>query len=136
GNRFINEVAEELGTSSRNKAARITRAVLHAIRDRLMPDDAVEFAQGLPMAIKGLYFDQYDLSRSPVRIRRREDFINYILAKDKFTDMEDFPDVEADVVHAIQAVWRGLRATMDRGQLNKIKHELASGIVEMIEEPC
>src|SRR5436190_1499580 len=87
GNHFIHEVADELGTKNRNKAMRVTRAVLHALRDRLPADDAVEFAQGLPMAIKGLYFDQYDLSRSPLKIRRREDFISYIMLKDKFSDM-------------------------------------------------
>jgi hypothetical protein len=65
GNRFVNEVARELNTD-RNTAARILRVVLHAVRDRLPADDAIQFAQGLPIALKGVFIDQYDPSRTPV----------------------------------------------------------------------
>src|SRR5688572_26481119 len=81
GNRFINEVAYELNID-RNKAARITRAVLHAVRDRIPPVDAVQFAQGLPMALKGIFFDQYDISHAPVVIRHPGEFFDYVRIKD------------------------------------------------------
>jgi uncharacterized protein (DUF2267 family) len=131
-NHFINEVADELGTDNRSRAARTTRAVLHALRDRLIPDEAVQFAQGLPMALKSIYFDQYDISRTPVKIRNQNDFLDYIRSKDRMSEMEDFPDQEA-VVEGLRAVFTILEEHMDAGQINKIKRLLPAVIVHLIE---
>lgn len=131
GNRFIKEVAYELGID-RNRAARITRAILHAVRDRLPPDDAVQFAQGLPMALKGIFFDQYDISRTPVVIRGRNKFIDFICTKDRLTAAHDFPDREY-VAEALRAVFFVLENNMDYGQVQQIKHLLNKEIVNIIE---
>jgi len=129
GNRFINEICYELNTDNRNKAARILRAVLHALRDRIPPDDAVEFAQGLPMAIKGVYFDQYDISGTPVIIRTKNGFIDFIREKDGYSDFSS-PD---EVVLGLQAVFRVLERHMDWGQINQLKNQLNMDIVDLIE---
>lgn len=131
GNRFINEVAFELGTD-RDKAARITRVVLHALRDRLPVNDAVEFAQGLPMALKGVFFDQYDVSSAPVIIRSKREFLEFIRSKDHFTANMDLQQ-PADVVRGLQAVFYVLENHMDRGQTAQIKRLLHSEIVDLIE---
>lgn len=131
GNRFIKEVAYELGTD-RDRAARITRAILHAVRDRLPPDDAVQFAQGLPMALKGIYFDQYDISKTPVIIRGRERFIDFVCSKDQFTAAYDFPNRQS-VQEALRAVFFVLENNMDFGQVDQIKKLMNKEIVNMIE---
>lgn len=118
GNRFINDVAHELNCG-RDTAARITRAVLHAVRDRVPADDAVQFAQGLPMALKGVFFDQYDISKTPVIIRSAQGFIEYIREKNRFAAIVDFPYPQ-NVVRGIQAVFRVLRQHMDHGQVQQI----------------
>jgi uncharacterized protein (DUF2267 family) len=132
GNRFVNEVAFELGTRNRDKAARILRAVLHAVRDRLPAHDAVQFAQGLPMALKGIFIDQYDISDAPVVIRNKEDFIDFIVEKDKFAAAEDFPHPD-DVVWGLKAVFRVFEYHMDPGQVSHIKKLLHSEIVDLID---
>jgi uncharacterized protein (DUF2267 family) len=131
GNRFIKDVAWELGVT-RNSAARITKAVLHAVRDKLPPDDAVEFAQGLPMALKAVYFEQYDLSDTPVRIRRPHDFLDYIFYKNEFTSNVDFPH-EDSVVEALKGVFKVLGDYMDSGQVKHLKKIIGKEIVQMIE---
>jgi uncharacterized protein (DUF2267 family) len=131
GNRFVNEVARDLGVS-RNSAARITKSVLHAIRDRLPATDAVEFAQGLPMALKGIYFDQWDISRNPVVIRRPHDFLDYIYYKDEYTADIDFPD-EDSVEESLRAVFNTLEYYMDPGQTEQIKKIMGNPIRELIE---
>ena len=119
GNQFISRVARELGCD-RNYAARVTRAVLHAVRDRIPPDDAVQFAQGLPMAIKGVFFDQYDLSGAPVHIRHPRDFFDFVRFKSGTSGWRDFPH-DIDVEDAIAAVFRVLEKTMDYNQVEQIK---------------
>lgn len=131
GNRFVNEVADELATD-RNSAARILRAVLHAVRDRIPPDDAIEFAQGLPMALKGLYIDQYDPSVTPVVIRNVDEFLDFIYWKDGISASFDFTSRDS-IIYALQAVFRVLSRNMDRGQVEQIKHMLNIEIRNLIE---
>jgi uncharacterized protein (DUF2267 family) len=131
GNRFINEVAMELDVD-RNRAARITRAVLHAVRDRIPPNDAVEFGQGLPMAIKGVFFDRYDLSDVPVVIRHPEAFFDFICSKDGDSAYRDFPDKQS-VEEALRGVFRVLERNMDYGQVEQVKHMMNREIVSLID---
>jgi uncharacterized protein (DUF2267 family) len=132
GNRFINEVAYLLD-SDRGTAGRITRAVLQAVRDRLPPDDAIQFAQGLPMAIKGLFIDQYDISKTPVPIRNSNDFIEFVRSRDRFAANVDFP-TPYDVVFSLKAVFRVLEMTMDRGQVMQIKKLLPGDIARLTDD--
>lgn len=132
GNRFVNEVAAELGTD-RNSAARILRSVLHALRDRAPADEAIEFAQGLPMALKGLFIDRYDPSNTPVVIRHVNDFLDFIYWKDGSAAPYDFPDRDS-IVFGLQAVFRVLFRNMDHGQVDQVKHMLNMEIQELIGE--
>lgn len=132
GNRFIKDVAEELKTD-RNRAARVTRAVLHALRDRLPADDSIQFAQGLPMALKAVWLDQYDISKTPVLLRHKEEFFDYIYDMDGLAAFTDFPDPDA-IEEALQAVFFVLENHMSPGQIKQIKNILNKEIVEIIDE--
>jgi uncharacterized protein (DUF2267 family) len=133
GNRFIRQVANQLGTNW-NSAARITRAVLHALRDRLPPIDAVQFAQGLPMALKGIFMDKYDIGKTPMRIRSKQKFIDFVYNKIGPTAEIDFPDADS-VVEGIQAVFLVLELNMSYGQIEQIKHIINSGLLPLFEKP-
>jgi uncharacterized protein (DUF2267 family) len=130
GNRFINEVSYELGVH-RNVAARMTRAVLHAVRDRLPADDAVQFGQGLPMALKGVYYDQYDISRTPVLVRTAAEFLAFVASKDGRIAFRDYsgPEFIADGLHAVFTV---LERHMDYGQVEQIRHLINAEIAELL----
>lgn len=132
GNRFVHEVASELG-SSRNCAARVTRAVLHALRDRLPPDLAIQIAQGLPMALKGIYIDQYDPSQTPVVIRNPKKFLRYIHVKLGVTAPVDLPDPES-VREAFRAVFYVLERHLSPGQMHQLRHGLNREILNLTEE--
>jgi uncharacterized protein (DUF2267 family) len=130
GNRIINTVARDLQTN-RNRAARITRAVLHAIRDRLPPDDAIQFAQGLPMALKGVFIDRYDISKTPIVIRNREAFIEFVRSKAGTSAPVDFPTSQS-VMNALQSVFFVLERNMSYGQVRQIKKSLNIELVNLI----
>ena len=132
GNRLVNELALEL-RCGRKRAFRIFRTILQALRDRLPPDDAIEFAQGLPMALKGVFIDQYDISKTPVIIRRADDFLNFIYLKAGKRAYIDFPDKDA-IRKSLSAVFFILENHMDYGQIFNVKNLLNREIVEMIEE--
>jgi uncharacterized protein (DUF2267 family) len=120
GNRFIKEVAYEMGVD-RQEAARMTRAILHALRDRLPPIDAVQFAQGLPMALKGIYLDRYDIAKCPVKIRHDWEFLDYIAEKAERSPGPEGRHYRHDSLVAVIAV---LERTMDRQQIRHVARML------------
>lgn len=133
GNRFINEVADELGTDDTGIALRITRSVLHAVRDRIPPVDAIQFGQGLPMALKGVYFDQYDISRTPVIIRNTHRFLEYIQHKNRFAAVNDFRH-EDEVIKALQAVFIVLENHLSIGQVDQVLNLLPAEVCDLIDK--
>jgi uncharacterized protein (DUF2267 family) len=70
--RWIDEISEELGGIGRREAYRDLRAFLHTIRDRLTVDQAAELGAQLPMLIRGIYYEAWDPSRAPVKMKAAE----------------------------------------------------------------
>lgn len=74
--RWLDEVADALGTDDHRHARRVLRAVLHAVRDRLEPNEAAQLAAQLPELVRGMYYDGW--SPSHRASRRREAFLQSI----------------------------------------------------------
>ena len=128
---LLKDVAAELRTEDLNKAGRIFRAVLQSIRDRMSVHDAIQFAAQLPVFWKGVYFDQYDLDKVPVKILGAQDWINYIRNKNAFAANNDFQQDE-EITMAFRAVLQALQRTMTDGQLQKVKESLNEDIQELL----
>jgi uncharacterized protein (DUF2267 family) len=129
---LLQTVAQELGTEDLNKAGRIFRAVLQSIRDRLPVNDAIHFAAQLPVIWKGIYFDQYDPDKVPVRIRSAQEWIDYIRNRNAFAANYDFQQDE-EITVAFRAVFNALQQHMTDGQLQKVKESLNQEIQELLE---
>lgn len=78
GNIWLRNIAERLHFDDRRHAYSGLRAVLHALRDRLPPDDAVHFSAQLPMIIRGLYFEGWHLAGKPNADRTLDAFCAHI----------------------------------------------------------
>jgi uncharacterized protein (DUF2267 family) len=73
--RWLAELSEELGWTDRQHAYIALRATLHALRNRLRVDEAADLAAQLPLVVRGIYFEGWDPSATPERIRDRETFL-------------------------------------------------------------
>jgi len=73
-NRWLNEVALslDLTPAEHPRAMRALRAGLHAIRDRLPANEAVDLGAQLPTLIRGLFYEGWTFATDPTRIRDRE----------------------------------------------------------------
>jgi uncharacterized protein (DUF2267 family) len=77
---WLNELAEGLGTDDRHQAYRVLRAYLHAVRDRLPVDEAAQLAAQLSPLIRGIYYDGWNPSATPVSYHGFADFLARIAA--------------------------------------------------------
>lgn len=132
-NEWLYDVMDELQIDNRDQAGRIFRAVLHALRDRLEPDQAANFASQLPIIWKGIFYDQYNPASTPVRIRHVDDWLDFIRSKDAFADMHDFPtDMHAST--AFSCVIAALEKRMNVGIMDKVLNALPEEICALALE--
>lgn len=122
-NVWLKKVAESTGITDRDRAGRIFRAVLHALRDRLPVDEAAHLGAQLPIMWKGIYYDGFQPHREPARIRHEQDWLQFIYAKDPFAASGDFPALE-DVKQAFEGVMKALRELISPGQFDQVEKAL------------
>lgn len=77
-NQWLRTVMVELKTSNRHQAYIALRASLHALRDRIGPEQAVHFAAQLPTLLRGIFYEGWRPSETPTRERRLDDFLAYV----------------------------------------------------------
>ncbi|NEM98196.1 DUF2267 domain-containing protein [Pontibacter burrus] len=129
---LLHTVANELQTDDLNKAGRIFRAVLHAIRDRLHLHEAVHFASQLPIIWKGIFFDQYEPDKVPVKIRDSDEWVNYIRNKNAYAANNDFL-LDDEIMFSFRAVFAALQKSISEGPLQLVKESLNQEIQEQLE---
>jgi uncharacterized protein (DUF2267 family) len=123
---WLNELAQELGTEDRQYAYRALRAVLHSLRDRLTVDVAAKLAAQLPTLIRGIYYEDWDPSRTPLAINDVEAFLDHVVGEGHLAG-----ETEASV--AVTAVARVLRAHISPGEIDDVLAVLPNKFRVLIE---
>lgn len=111
---WLKEIMVELNTDSRRIAYMSLRAVLHALRDRLIVDEAVDLGAQLPLLIKGIYYDEWNPSSTPVKDRHIDDFLAHI--KENYR-----ADGQVDMEKTARAVFTILKKRITEGELKDVK---------------
>ncbi|TIY03674.1 MAG: DUF2267 domain-containing protein, partial [Mesorhizobium sp.] len=96
-------------------------AVLHALRDRMQPDLAAHLGSQLPILVRGAYYDQYQPSKTPEKLRSLDEFLAKIKAELEFTRPVDSND-------AFRVVSKVLVHHVDEGQMTKVWESLPAEI--------
>lgn len=99
---WLQDVATELGDGDLQYAYRVLRAVLHVLRDRLAIAEVAQLAAQLPTLIRGIYYEGWDPSRTPMPPYTVDTFLEHVVSEGRFSG-----ETEASVaVTAIAAVLR------------------------------
>ncbi len=80
-NAWLDELAEQLGSKDREYAYRVLRGYLHALRDRLPVDESAQLAAQLPTLIRGVYYQGWKPSATPVSYGGFTDFLDRLTAE-------------------------------------------------------
>lgn len=122
---WLDEVAEQLGTEDRREAYRVLRAYLHALRDRLTVDEAAQLSAQLPDLIRGIYYEGWNPSATPVRYRGLADFLDRVSADAEL-------DGETAASYAVSATAEVLRRHVSSGEIEDIRAQLSDELLPIL----
>ena len=123
-NIWLNDLMQVLGWSDRHKAYQALRATLHALRDRLTIDEVAQLSAQFPMLIRGFYYEGWDPTGKPLRIRHKEQFLARIEQELRGDDCLDPEEVAC-------AVFTVLAHRVTEGKIEDVQYILPAEIREL-----
>lgn len=111
-NLWLKELMDDLGIDRRH-AYKVLSATLHAVRDRIGPENAVHLGAQLPILIRGFYYEGWHLTATPTKLRHKEDFLDYVSG-------DVFRGLGIDPERAVRAVFNVMSNRLDPGEIEKL----------------
>jgi uncharacterized protein (DUF2267 family) len=123
-NLWLKAIMDGLHTDDRHLAYLALRATLHALRDRLGPENAVHLAAQLPMLVRGLYYEGWRMAGTPTKERTRSAFFEHVRG--------ELPQGSAiDPNLAARSVFAVLSEKLDPGEVDKVIDRLPPELREL-----
>ncbi|MFW6027507.1 MAG: DUF2267 domain-containing protein [bacterium] len=72
---WVEQLQERLGWRDRGKAYTALLAILHALRDHLPTEEAASLGAGLPVLLRGLYYEGWHPREKPLPVKDRQMFL-------------------------------------------------------------
>jgi uncharacterized protein (DUF2267 family) len=119
---WLRDLQEAMGLDDEQRAFRVMRAVLQALRDRLTVEEAAQFAAQLPMLLQGVYYHGWSPRGKPEKIRSRQEFLDRV-AENLMR--------EHDPEEACRAVFLVLERRMPDGEVEDVKRILPESIRDL-----
>ena len=117
----LNEIGHFTG---KQQAYSVLYGVLHTLRDTLPVNEAVQFSAGMPMLVRGLYFEGWNPSKVPITTRDWESLHQRL--------RENFRGTTVDPLHACRSVFELLRRRIDPGEFQDMFYVLHHSVREML----
>lgn len=122
--RWIAAVAHNMGSTDLERSYHVLRSVLHAVRDRLPTDEAVQLAAQMPMLVRGFYYEGWHRANRPERFRHKQEFLDHIA--------RDVPGLDpAQRERAASAVFSMLNQEISGSEAEQVRHALPSEIRDL-----
>ena len=126
-NAWLDELTAQGPFEARQDAYNGFRAVLHALRDRITPQEAVHLASQLPMLVRGLYYEGWRPALAPDADRREEDFLGRVALRLRGGGrVEDARRVTGSVFHFLEE-------KISKGEIDDVKSQLPPSIRRLFD---
>jgi uncharacterized protein (DUF2267 family) len=132
GNTFLKEYAKELEISEDpEKAGRVLSAILHGLRSIISIEESLQFMAQLPMFLKAVYVNGWNIKMKKNRVKDMEGFIELIKSFSGKTASYDFEsdDIAEDYIYATFFI---LRKYVSSGEMEDIRDELPKKLKGLI----
>ena len=123
-NDWLSDLEELLG-ADREEAWRILKAFLQVLRDELTLDEAAQLAAQLPLVLRGAFYEGFDPSSQPAKLRQRERFLEVLAERARL-------DGTAEAERAAQAGATVLRRHVTEGELDDVLSQLPGELREVL----
>jgi uncharacterized protein (DUF2267 family) len=113
-NMWLKHMMAQLETTDRQRALAATRAALHALRDRIGPENACHLGAQLPMLLRGLYYESWSMAATPSKERHLADYLEHV--------RRELPaDCDLDPEEAARALFTVLEERVAAGESAKLR---------------
>jgi uncharacterized protein (DUF2267 family) len=123
---WIISLAAELGTRDRDDAYRLLKAFLHVLRDRLPVAAAVHLAARLPVPLRGVFYDGWQPSRTPLHYQDPQEFLNRVAREARLSGGTEVP-------YAVGAAARVLACHVGRRELAEVRRHLPVSLHALLD---
>ncbi|MGI5841177.1 MAG: DUF2267 domain-containing protein [Patescibacteria group bacterium] len=125
-NELLKEIEVSMGwTDRREQSYSALRVVLQALRDRLPLVEAVNLAAQLPMLIRGLFYEGWNVSDVPIKMDK-EEFLDRI--------RENFVySIDVSISDMVKIVLLVVMESIDLAEAEKIKAVLPKDVADLIK---
>jgi len=118
----------KLGWDDLHRAYEALGVVLHVVRDRLPLQECVSLGAQLPLLLRGLYYQNWDLSEFPRKYRHAREFLSLVRGGLLAHRLENAPEERV-----VQAVAEVLMDRLSSGELEAICRALPPEIRSYFE---
>ncbi len=131
-NRFIKDLSLQLGTPDDfDHAVRVLRCIFTALRRRIVPGESLHLVSQLPLVLKGMYVDGWDINEPLSEAQTFDEFLFDIRNNTERRANIDFANDEL-ARKKITAVFTALKQFVSKGQPDHIRDEFPEEIAEIV----
>ena len=123
-NEWLHDIMRDMDWDDQQGAYHALRTVLHALRDRLTVQEAVDLGAQLPMLVRGFYYDGWKPHAVPYNDRTKDEFLDRVregYRSDRWVDVE----------RITRSVFRVLASHVTKGEVEDIQNCLPTQIREL-----
>jgi uncharacterized protein (DUF2267 family) len=121
---WLNHLKRLLPTDDRHVAYLALRATLHALRDRITVEEVAQLGAQMPMLVRGFYYEGWDPSGKPLKIRHRQEFLDRVTSELACVNDRDPEEI-------VRAVFTLLVQRISYGEIEDVKHVLPDDIRDL-----
>jgi uncharacterized protein (DUF2267 family) len=120
---WIDDLMDRMGWDDRHQTYEAMGAVLHVLRDRLPVNEAVDLGAQLPLLLRGLFYQNWNVSVNPEKYRHADEFLRHVRAALLDLRLEFIP--EETLIEGVAGL---LGDRLSEGEMAGIRRALPSEI--------
>lgn len=127
-NAWLSELEALMNWDDRHRAYVALRAVLHALRDRLPPNEVARFTAQLPMLVRGFFYEGWRPAHKPQKYRHKQEFLDQVILEAPVLRPEELERV-------VTAVFAILASELGSGETDQVRALLPAEVRELWPRP-